>query len=119
MTKLDLPAIRAVCDGATPGPWETGNGRGSAVVRSVPEKCAIFINVRTVEVEDCVARWQRDAEFIALARTALPAACDELEEARRIIEKARCFVAGSGNCSPWSELLARIDAFLGGEGVAK
>ena len=47
----------------TPGPWRTANGKGVASVKAAD--CAIYINVRTVETDECVARWQADARLIA------------------------------------------------------
>lgn len=49
-------------NGHTPGPWRAANGKGVASVKG-PE-CAIYLNVRTVEVDDCVQRWQADARVI-------------------------------------------------------
>lgn len=64
---IDTKKLRELAGKATPGPWVTANGKGSAVVRTEhPEyDCAIYLNVRTVEHDVCVQRWQDDARFIA------------------------------------------------------
>jgi hypothetical protein len=77
---LDLAAAKALCDRATPGPWKAANGKGAASVTSNEARCAIYINVRTCEVDECVARWQADARFIAAARTLVPELIHRVEK---------------------------------------
>lgn len=61
MTNLDeLERLEAA---ATKGPWRDTSGKGSGVVSSAD--CAVYLNVRTCELDDTVARWQADAAFIA------------------------------------------------------
>jgi hypothetical protein len=72
MTSLTTRA-RAALEGITgDGDWQATGGRGSASVRSPSERCSTYLNVRTVEVDDCVARWQRDARTrLAAIRAAI------------------------------------------------
>lgn len=65
--KYDFKEVLKICNKATEGPWET-TGRGSEYV----------INKNNFNV--CLTRRSHDAQFIALARTALP------EFAQRVIE---------------------------------
>jgi hypothetical protein len=93
----------------TPGPWSDANGKGSAVVRSNhPDyDCAIYINVRNGEVDECVEcveRWQGDAFAIASMRnrnlamaTQLKAAIGEVESAHRELERWRHGVTIEGD----------------------
>ena len=82
MTLPNLSALRALAEKATPGPWKTASGKGSASVRTEhPEyNCAIYLNVRTCEIEESVKRWQSDAAFIAAASPdVVLALLDEIE----------------------------------------
>ena len=68
---LDLAKVAlADRDRGTPGEWRAANGKGTAAVAA--SDCYVFLNVRTVEVDDCVKRWQEDAAIIAAARTREP-----------------------------------------------
>lgn len=87
MTDLDI--ITA----ATPGPWRAANGKGSASVAC--GDCAIYVNVRTCEVDECVARWQADARFIARARTAWPEARSEVERLREDLAETKESLRGA------------------------
>lgn len=66
MTDDDIKAARALCDAATPAPWEN-HGRS---VRDASQSIAEWL------IHD-------DAAFIAAARTLVPTLLDELESARR------------------------------------
>lgn len=93
MTNAELQHLRSLCERATPGPWRAIHGRGSGTVQA--KDCAIYINVRRSEdeyLDETVARWQRDAAFIAAARSAVPALieeCERLQRERRDIDKDR------------------------------
>ena len=72
MTRPDLDAIRARCDAATPGPWtydETGY-----VDIGVPRSRSIAIGIEV----DATAK--SDGDFIAHARTDIPALLAYIEE---------------------------------------
>jgi hypothetical protein len=79
----------------TPAPWRAVVGKGYASVKG-PD-CAIYINLRTVETDDCVARWQADARLIA-------AAPDLLDALRAFVAEAECYHStchdkeGASNC---------------------
>lgn len=88
MHKAKQNRLRALAINATPGRWRAANGKGSAmVVTDDPEHdCAIYLNVRTCEVEDTVKRWQADAKFIAaVGPREIIALLDYVEQ----LEKAR------------------------------
>lgn len=126
---LDLDAIRARVDAATEGPWEwsansddrffvTGGGEGAAV---------------NIEVDSHDGNWsmsrqrmQADAQFIATARTDVPALLDEVERLRPVAEAAAAVVAvlrGKG-WKPENEwfipetapFVAAVEAWRGGGG---
>lgn len=85
MTDDEIKRAKELCEAATAGPWRAANGTGSAsvVCEAVGVHCAIYINVRTCEVDECVRRWQADARFIAAARTLVPRLIAEVERLRR------------------------------------
>ena len=68
----------------TPGEWRTANGRGSASVTC--DDCAIYINVRTVEIDDTVKRWHADAAGIARTRNNLKTMASQLQAAGEFID---------------------------------
>ncbi len=70
MNRKEREESRRICEAATPGPWE----RDVIIVRSlsVPEGITIADYMRP-----------QDAAFIAHARTALPAALDEIDRLER------------------------------------
>lgn len=78
--KLDLDALEALANAATEGPWEADkmgelvDARGVHIVRQ-----EAYANTVTA----C------DAEFIAAARTAVPALIAELREAHATLERVR------------------------------
>lgn len=66
----------------TAGPWRAANGKGSAAVKG-PD-CAIYVNVRTVETPECVARWQADAVRIVACVNACEGLSTEQVEGVRV-----------------------------------
>ncbi len=78
MTPDELARLRALCEAATPGPWEVAGNLQTKVFDEVvaphrtgnPEWCE--------GVADCDTG-EEDAEFIATARTAVPALIAEVE----------------------------------------
>lgn len=111
MTALDLPAIRALLAGATPGPWEAGTLGGHAA------------DVFTVESDEDLGRIVicehagSDAAFIAAAPsivTQLLAAVTVLEEHAALAE-ALCEMNGTDKRLA-SVPVAQIRAALTGEG---
>jgi hypothetical protein len=94
------------------GEWRTANGKGSASVTCDAEHCAIYLNVRSAEVVECVRRWQRDARFIAAAPTLVRELCEEVDKLRVLLGEA-CDVADRAldliaNNNPYADKLARI-----------
>src|SRR5688572_25802864 len=93
---LDIKAVRAVCDAATPGPWRA-HSYGAEVQtdsEAVDEEFVCQCYWEADRITGGTPQQFADAAFIALARTALPQALDELELARAEIaslqEKVNC-----------------------------
>lgn len=89
MTPARLAELRRLCEAATSGPWKANCGTGAASVSSKAAGCAVYINVRTVEIDDTVKRWQADATFIATARTAVVEPLDEVERLNKELNGAK------------------------------
>jgi hypothetical protein len=70
----------ALLKAATPGPWSNSSGKGTGAVSSRAAGCAIYQNIRTVEIPETVARWQADAALIAAAPTLLAEALRERDD---------------------------------------
>lgn len=68
---FDREAARARCDAATEGPWTLDSPPEASLIISTPTTWAVFDGEAETD----------DAEFIAHARTDLPAALDQLEAA--------------------------------------
>lgn len=108
MTNEEIARLRALCEKATPGPWkqswmwvdkhsmpmcveqDDGSGDGPAVCR----------------VDEYDERGPADAEFIAAARTALPAALDEIERMRGVLERIS---VGHHSGTPENDALAGLE----------
>lgn len=78
---LNLTAIRARADAATPGPWHIVERFGISAPGYQgyePNSWACLANVD--DGESC--RGDQDADFIAAARTDVPALCDEVTALR-------------------------------------
>lgn len=89
MTSLDVEAIRARCEAATPGPWfaATSNRRkdGIGVVgrladRGTGKAIAVFAGEPRSR--------NADAEFTAAAREDVPALLAEVERLQALVEQA-------------------------------
>lgn len=76
---IDVEGCRAICDAATPGPWRVTQSRPRDPIEVDSDTCLIaeLMTYRT----PLEAR-RPDAQFIAMARTALPAALAEIEQLR-------------------------------------
>ncbi len=70
-SELDLPAIKKLCEAATPESWTWGyNGSHFYVLMS-----------EGMDLKQLWLKSEADAEFIAQARTLVPQLVEELEEA--------------------------------------
>jgi hypothetical protein len=80
--EVDVAAIRARADKATPGPWTAYSDRvpGEPVFWAIDE-CNLDYEYSRHDNQ------RGDAEFIASARTDIPLLCDALEAAHRRIER--------------------------------
>ncbi|TDC48854.1 hypothetical protein E1258_27665 [Micromonospora sp. KC207] len=85
---LDLDAIRRLIARSTDGPWvvvqQQANGRRWLAVVSHPDDEMTYANVAEVPLEpgDDINDWRNDAEFIAAARTDVPALLAEVDRLR-------------------------------------
>ena len=83
---LDLDAIEARAEAATPGPWrQTTSKRGYRDVLQTPDSYG-----DRMIAKGCP---NADADFIAAARTDIPALVAELRAAREVVEAACQLVA--------------------------
>lgn len=89
MTEEELDHLRALCDAATPGPWEDGTAmccpdmgwvdgpKGKGTI------CPVYEAAKRTHTLD-----SNDAAFIAAARTALPALIEEVKRLRGLLREA-------------------------------
>ena len=104
MTVLDqIRKLREECDKATVAPWK-------AVLHIAPEE---WIVLGPAGGHMAKRTSKEDAEFIASARTALPAALEALEQIARLMEASE-LANGTGNVwgSDVRAILARFDREL-------
>ena len=122
MTDIDIAKIKEAAEKATPGPWDTdtvdnedGAGRfKSYIVGSGPEdnwKAVVDTsNSDVIEIHqeydfDYSSVWdeqgRRNAEFIALSRTAVPALIARLEDAEA--RAATAYAEGVEAAAKWHE----------------
>jgi hypothetical protein len=87
MAETDIPALRALLEKATKGPWGKRNKVGYVLgADCVVAQCGDFADKELVRFN--AARWNADADLIVAAVNALPALLDELEGLREAVEKA-------------------------------
>jgi hypothetical protein len=91
--KLDLAAIRARCDAATPGSWEYEEEDGEWEIN----------NGTTGEI---IPIKRNDAIFIAHARQDIPALLDEIDRLTRERNALRC----CGNCDHYKHMYRRCES---------
>jgi hypothetical protein len=112
---LDLKALRALCDQATPGPWtptkgyleaQAGQYADDVSVLEDPTGDAVIEHVY-YDGHHTIVRPQ-DVEFIASARTALPVALDEIERLRAALSDAACCLEANSDKSARRMWAARI-----------
>lgn len=94
MTIKERVEARAKCNEATPGPWASlcfSDSFDNAVIRvanDAGEPCSAPPICFPPEAPDG-DRWKEDSEFIAAARTSLPAALKEIDRLEEIIHKMK------------------------------
>lgn len=101
MTPEKIAEWRGMCAEATPGPWRDVK----SVARVVRDRQGAGDQTGSVDIADCgdmkdkelvpfnAVRWRADAKLIAAARTALPAALDEIERLKDCVLAANREVA--------------------------
>lgn len=80
MTAPELSAIEARCNAATAGPWGVDGPQGTRVHAD-----GCFDSVCTMQLSNC-PNWRNDRDFIADARTSVPALCAEVRRLRAIVD---------------------------------
>ncbi len=100
MTKDELDRLDALANAATGGPWEVGDPYNSRTVS--------LVAVYGLGMEVADTQTERDAAFIAAARSAVPALVAEVKRLRRLAREAfdEGFAIGlddPGNRDYWPE----------------
>jgi hypothetical protein len=120
VTPADLAAflgrvgeVRERCDKATPGPW-WADGLASGV-RHLERNCDWYTDGLPAD-KDLPGRQggdggQRDGDFIAAARTDLPAALDAVEALVGLLGEAWSML--DSECASFEELSSRISQAIG------
>ncbi|MDA8311047.1 MAG: hypothetical protein M0Z46_10635 [Actinomycetota bacterium] len=98
-TDLDLAAIRARCDAATPGPWAQGMA-GYKLLPEVDYHAAFGFIIVSDDLSDDGQRGVADAAFIAHAREDVPALLAENERLREALVAARAELS----CWGWGDI---------------
>ena len=97
MTPERIAELRALCDAATPGPWYVNRIRGypdnqiettdsTYVARKPWGHVVATTGLGAGDVSQ--QKFERDSDFIATVRTALPEALDEIERLQAMIGDA-------------------------------
>ncbi|AZS12364.1 hypothetical protein SEA_KENNA_88 [Gordonia phage Kenna] len=113
MSELDLDAIEARARAATPGPWEFHDEdihRNPWVTRKIVRDNEPYHELNVLKVrmarhardECCWPPTSTDAEFIAHARTDVPALVSRVRELEAFVAgiRAETTFAGHGQCDP-------------------
>lgn len=119
---IDLDAMKSLCDAASPGPWM--NGRMRYVNKDDASEYSYFVSAVDVtsggdeypmsSVALMTEPHEPNAEFIAVARTALPALIAELRAAREVVRVAKIGALDIANSWLDSTLSAYDAATKGG-----
>lgn len=109
---IDLKAIRARADAATPGPWEALPDNGH---RTDKTRCHGIVGPKPEKPAEDWEKWERvnivitdsgyypprmpDAVFIAAARQDVPALCDRVEALEREYREALKYAEHAPHCT--------------------
>jgi hypothetical protein len=100
---LDLNAIQALVDAATPGPWKSWRKiPGVARIETVTGDALIYRD--SLDEDDGQLITEDDADFIAQARTLVPELIAELREARATIARVKDVVESDLHGTYWGEV---------------
>jgi hypothetical protein len=121
ITADELKRLRALCDAATPGPWEADldvfDAEEGIVACIIDRPISTIIKIETElriaaadpwTAEDSQRRddtWKlaragqeiKDAQLVAAARNALPRLLDEIERMQAVVEAAKAWRSAGGN----------------------
>jgi hypothetical protein len=98
---LDLKALQALCDAATPGPWTLATEHGSPWNIETPAGDTVALAMMLTPIRADFAQLDRhaNAQFIAACREAVPALIAEAEQARTL---AAAFLAYDQALTAWA-----------------
>jgi len=89
MSEIDLEAIEARANAATPGPWIYASDNGVGVVGTTDEQTIWFYSLPTL-LRNCAAGvTEADASFIAHAREDIPALIARIRQLEAALEVAQ------------------------------
>lgn len=93
MTTDQLKAIKARYEAATEGPWKYGSDTNKQIIYPTP-----FLNAKN-KIAELGIYDIANCDFIAHARTDIPALCKEVERLRGAVEATRdCMLANGEQC---------------------
>lgn len=105
---MDLKAIRERADAATQGPWHTIGDIyvyapiGAVADTPINEDTEYITRARGVGRDATIEEQRLNLEFIAAARTDVPALCDEVERLRTL---ARAVIEDSKASAAWRDTM--------------
>jgi hypothetical protein len=96
MTREEHEAIKRRCEAATPGPWKSIPFGGED---GYPDEHLVLFP----DGEDASVLMEPEAEFIAHARTDVPALVAEVEKLRKMLTEANGYLLGYDDRGPYGE----------------
>jgi hypothetical protein len=117
---VDVERLRELCSRATPGPWEDSTLPGQKIFAGNMTICDIRgwgyltgVGGLRLTPEQAIAIQEANAEFIAAARTALPACLDEIEDLRAKLRVSERFaesqrILKETNIQRWTDAQERL-----------
>lgn len=115
MTDEEIRRLRTLCEAATPGPWQVAEYDGDDWTCDYKIESGSGTVLAGPSIRHA-GKVQSNATFIAEARTALPAALDEIERLREILGNVEFYLRNSTIekiCSP--VLIEQIKPFRASE----
>lgn len=108
--RLDTKAIRGRAEAATPGPWRAGSRETWLVFRDIgnPDHMAPALG-RVVAHVNQHFPYAADANFIAAARTDVPALCDRVEALEAALRKSLPCDSGAPDDARCGSCVACVD----------
>jgi len=98
MTQQELDALQGLCEEATAGPWQSGDGsvdRFFAGKNTIATPARVIVERATYN-DEFDQQTYADIAFIAAARTAMPALIAEVRRLQAEIDRNAVFLAAHG-----------------------